>query len=287
MHLSHRLIAFIPVVTIIQSISTLALEPPQIYEIAENTSVLIDGQNPGSGVIVAKQGKTYYVLTAKHVVKTEDEYYIITPDNQRYLLDYEKVIKIDNVDLAVIEFSSEEKYHIAQLGNLSETFPGMEVFIYGFPNPGREITTRIPQFTTGKITAKATELNDGYGLIYTNVTRAGMSGGPILNSSGQVVGIHGRAESENNPDGQVNESGIATSGKIGFNLGIPITTFVKVASKIGINLKSQNPLLNSESPDSLPRTPSSVNGVPSRPSIIGVPQENSGNNSVCAARICQ
>jgi serine protease Do len=52
-----------------------------------------------------------------------------------------------------------------------------------------------------------------------------MSGGPIFNSSGKLVGIHGRA------------SGTQISGKTGINLGIPINLFLNQASQIGLSLK--------------------------------------------------
>ena len=35
-------------------------------------------------------------------------------------------------------------------------------------------------------------MSEGYGLGYTNEIEQGMSGGPVLNESGQVVGINGR-----------------------------------------------------------------------------------------------
>ena len=35
-------------------------------------------------------------------------------------------------------------------------------------------------------------LSEGYGLGYTNEVEQGMSGGPVLNESGQLVGINGR-----------------------------------------------------------------------------------------------
>jgi hypothetical protein len=44
-----------------------------VGKIAQQITVLIDGQNPGTGVIIAKKDNTYYVLTAGHVVATEDE----------------------------------------------------------------------------------------------------------------------------------------------------------------------------------------------------------------------
>lgn len=66
-------------------------------------------------------------------------------------------------------------------------------------------------------------------MVYTNVTRAGMSGGPVFNDDGKVVGIHGLAEGREVvlPGYQGDRSVI----KAGFNLGIPINTFVRLSKR--------------------------------------------------------
>ncbi|MEM9980330.1 MAG: trypsin-like peptidase domain-containing protein, partial [Cyanobacteria bacterium P01_D01_bin.2] len=87
-----------------------SLEPPDINALAKDSTVRVNGQSPGSGVIFKKQGDTYYVLTAKHVVETPDEYEIVTPDEQVYPLDYAKIYPMANTDLAVTEFNSEQAY---------------------------------------------------------------------------------------------------------------------------------------------------------------------------------
>ncbi|MBO1347539.1 MAG: GUN4 domain-containing protein [Hormoscilla sp. GUM202] len=53
---------------------------------------------------------------------------------------------------------------------------------------------------------------EGYTLIYNNTTRGGMSGGPILDESGAIVGIHGKG----NPSGGIKE-----------NYGIPIERYLQ------------------------------------------------------------
>lgn len=269
---------------------TVALEPTQIYDLAKDMTVLVDGQNPGSGVIIAKQGQTYYVLTAKHVVATEDEYEIVTSDRQRYTLNYSLVKKLPNIDLALIQFSSDREYKLAQLTDSKQAKPGTVVHIYGFPNPGREIKERIPQFTSGEITANS-PLKDGYALVYNNVTRAGMSGGPILNEDGMVVGIHGRAESEAD---RVNESGTGTSEKIGFNLGIPIDTFVSLAKQVGINLALEQETASPQQQPNTSNSASSTEIIPpaavssptglSRPTVVS--PSSVPSNNVCAGRNC-
>ncbi|NJM77974.1 MAG: trypsin-like peptidase domain-containing protein [Acaryochloridaceae cyanobacterium RU_4_10] len=52
-----------------------------VDKIARQITVRIDSTKSGngSGVIVAKQGTTYYVLTAEHVVPKPDDYTLTTP----------------------------------------------------------------------------------------------------------------------------------------------------------------------------------------------------------------
>jgi len=87
-----------------------------VKEIAEKITVRIDfpGGN-GSGTIIAHQGNKYYVLTAAHVVNREKEYTIVTPDGETYNVDYNTVKKLEDIDLAVVQFQSKKVYQIATL----------------------------------------------------------------------------------------------------------------------------------------------------------------------------
>ena len=85
---------------------------------AETIAVRIDTNNSnGSGVIVVRQGETYYVLTAEHVVAKEQEYKIVTLDGQQYPIDYSQIKKIAGSDLAVVKFTSQQDYQVATLAN--------------------------------------------------------------------------------------------------------------------------------------------------------------------------
>jgi tetratricopeptide (TPR) repeat protein len=211
----------------------MALAATQVAAIAEQISVRIDGQSPGSGVLLARQGSTYYVLTAAHVVATPDEYEIITPDGQKYKVTYSQVKKLPGVDLAVLQFTSTRNYQLAKLGNSSKIQRGMPAFVAGWPAGGNAITTPTLLFQQGMVSANSQITQaDGYGLIYTNNTLPGMSGGPVLNSSGELVGIHGKGETERQQKTQNAEVVV----KVGYNLGVPINTFLRLAPKAGINL---------------------------------------------------
>ncbi|XWK88303.1 MAG: trypsin-like peptidase domain-containing protein [Phormidium sp.] len=219
-----------PLIVVSQS----SVDEQAIANMAKEITVVINGQNPGSGVIIAKQGNTYYVLTVKHVVATQDEYQIVTSDAIKHALNYSKVQKFPGVDLALVQFTSNNNYRVAQLGNSANITEGATVYTSGWPLPGRAITQRIYQMTKGNISGRPLEsLEDGYELVYTNITRSGMSGGPVLDAQGRVIGIHGRGEGESifNPD-----TGQTVDVKSGFNLAISINTFLKNATPNKINL---------------------------------------------------
>ncbi|MBO0352010.1 trypsin-like peptidase domain-containing protein [Phormidium pseudopriestleyi FRX01] len=202
------------------------LNQQQVSAMAQQVTVLIQGQNPGSGVIIGQSGNSYFVLTAKHVIATPDEYYIVTPDQQKYPLDYQRIDKMPEADLAVVQFTSDRSYDMATMGNSDQVIQGNIVYIAGWPHPGSAITERIFQFTTGTVSGRSPSgTSDGYELVYTNITRSGMSGGPLFNQGGELIGIHGQSEGQNiyNPD-----TGNMVSVKAGFNLGIPLATFMQL-----------------------------------------------------------
>jgi S1-C subfamily serine protease len=98
----------------------------QVDEIARQITVLINSKNNGngSGVIVAKEGNTYSVLTATHVIQNPDTYSLVAPDGQQYRLDSEQTKILEGVDLTVVKFTSDETYLVATLGryNLKNNF---------------------------------------------------------------------------------------------------------------------------------------------------------------------
>jgi tetratricopeptide (TPR) repeat protein/S1-C subfamily serine protease len=198
---------------------------PNVYKTASEITVLISGQNPGSGVIFARTNDTYYVLTAKHVVATPDEYQVVTSDRKQYTIDYSKVKKLPAIDLAVVQFTSNQSYPVARLGNSEQVQQGANVYASGWPIPEGAIKQATNLITEGRIAGFQRGEAEGYELLYGNATAPGMSGGPVIDANGLVIGIHGRA------------AGNEVSGKVGINLGIPINLFLRSASQIGLNLQ--------------------------------------------------
>jgi WD40 repeat protein len=188
------------VIIVVQAPSAKALEESAINEIAKQITVQIDGKikefegtSNGSGVIVEKQGNTYTVLTNWHVVQIPGEYTITTFNGDTYQINSTTVKQLGNLDLAIVQFSSNKNYDKATLGNSSQLTETSRVYAAGWAAPDEICLESCYRFVDGKITTVLRTYKDGYGLIYSNNIAPGMSGGSVLNQDGVLVGINGRA----------------------------------------------------------------------------------------------
>ena len=246
------LIGTVATIVIAQPTAVFAMSADEVAKIGKSITVLIHSENPdsgiiikqnGSGIIIKRNGNTYTVLTARHVfTDAQAKYEIVTPDDKRYLLNYSSVKKLPNIDLAVVEFTSSQTYRVAKMGNSDLATEGKAAYVAGFPHPSSSRNTSIYNFTDGRITANASKPinDDGYSLVYSNNTEKGMSGGPVLNENGEVVGIHGRAETRAAESSSINQN--FKPVKTGFNLGIPINISLRLLASfqvdLGVNVQS-------------------------------------------------
>ncbi len=172
-----------------------------ISEIAQNITVKIfSPSGRGSGVIVGHDDATdeYLVLTSWHVIqdfKNGDEIDIQTIDQKMHSHKEDSIKKIENVDLALITFQSNQDYKISKIGNINDVKMGDEIFVFGYPLPNKTVNKRLGRLQPGQVTAISNiQIEDGYQLLYTNKTLPGMSGGPVLSPDGKLIAIHGRSE---------------------------------------------------------------------------------------------
>jgi len=217
--------------------SAIAKSPTEIAKLAEVVTVKIDnnlGVPGGSGVIIAQEKNTYTVLTANHVVKNINIGYLVkTADNNQHQVIAVKPLKQDNLDLAQITFRSNQDYAVATIGNSEYATPGAAIFVSGYPLTAEINQERYWEFTTGTVTSIRETAAEGYSMRYQALTRRGMSGGGVFNTSGHLVGIHGQGDVIGNIKNE--SSSIPEPLKTGFNAAIPIQNYTASVEETGLN----------------------------------------------------
>ena len=222
-----------------------ALTSVQVNDIAKPITVMIGGlDGKGSGVIIAKNGNTYTVLTANHVVKKAGYgiYELITHDGQKYQMENKAQI-VGKLDLALVRFTSSKNYPIAKIADSRTVKEGATVYYAGFPAE----TTNQPRnyrFIRADITGRS-QNQEGYELSYNGSALPGMSGGPVLNEEGLLIAIHGKAETQS-----IIIQGVQRTEIVGVQ-GIPTEKFPNLISNIQNNTQANTPP-NNPSPTNEP-----------------------------------
>ncbi len=162
----------------------------------------------GSGFIVLQEGQKYTVITNQHVLRAgEAPYSIQTADGKTYSAKVAtNLTSKQDYDLAVLEFNSNNTYPTAKIGSSLSLEVGEPIYAAGFPRSELErisspFISKQPQndepngfvLKSGRVAMILNQaLEEGYQIGYTNNVQRGMSGGPLLNSQGEVVGINGK-----------------------------------------------------------------------------------------------
>lgn len=219
-----------------QQYAACAKTAQEIAQLAMFTTVEVNNtlgfSTSGSGVIIAKQGNIYTVLTANHVVASlAQEYSIRTHLEKNYTaIRIQRLPKNDrDIDLALIQFQSREQYPVAPMGESKRAVVGSTIYVAGYPLPIAFGSERKLEFTGGIVSSRLGYASSGYGLRYQAVTRRGMSGGPVFDADGRVVGIHGQGDTVGTVIGQWN--GQMEEIKTGLNAAIPIDAFTVLLSQ--------------------------------------------------------
>lgn len=195
---------------------------------------VLSGYGAGSGILIKKQGHTYTVLTNNHVLAVGESHRIQTPDGKIYQGELLRNRSFDGNDLILLQFRSTREYSVARLAS-SPVAVGDEVFATGFP--GQEGSEKRGfEFLLGTVSFLSPKaLVGGYQIGYSNPVEKGMSGGPLLNSRGEVVGINGMHAYPLWGDPYVFKDGskpnLPRDLMIQSSWAIPIETFVQLGNK--------------------------------------------------------
>jgi serine protease Do len=206
-----------------------ALAPEEVNLRAKQIVVRIDGANVGSGSILEYQNGNYTVLTNWHVIKNQGSYTVQTIDGRKHQVIATSIKQLPGVDLAIFQFSSDQNYQTAELGDSGSLSEGQIVYFAGYPGELRREDNRYYRFFTANIVGilpKSTE--NGYSIIYSGEAFPGMSGGPVFSRDGVMIGVHGEAN--------VNAISGGTS-----NYAIPIASYQQAIAKLEAQPTAQNP----------------------------------------------
>jgi len=163
-------------------------------------------QGLGSGIIVRRQGNTYYVLTNDHVVGEADSIQIVLDDERQF--SGTLVGKDLRKDIALVSFESKASdIRVATLGDSGTLRVGDWVLAMGSPFGFQSTVTAGIVSALGRRGGPQGNIND---FIQTDAAiNQGNSGGALVNMNGEVIGINTWITSQ-------------TGGSVGLGFSIPI-----------------------------------------------------------------
>lgn len=153
---------------------------------------LSDGVSSGTGCVVTSDG---YILTGSHVIEGFNSVTVTLSSGQTYNAQVVSTMGKNN-DLALLKISPKKPLQTIKIGDSGNLKVGQKVLAIG--NPFGFSGT----LTQGIIS----RIDNKRGKIQTDAAiNPGCSGGPLLNSSGEVIGIN---QSIYNPDNNISNIGI-------------------------------------------------------------------------------
>lgn len=150
----------------------------RVAERAGNSVVTLRGKRGyGSGSIIREHG---LILTNAHVVKEDPTVSVVLNDGRTLMGDV-VAYGADCLDLALVKVRNPGKLRTLDIGRLDRVQQGQQVFAIGSPGL---LDNSMTSGIVSRIIPKE-------GLIQTDASiRPGNSGGPLLNSDGQVIGVN-------------------------------------------------------------------------------------------------
>ncbi len=178
-------------------------------------------QGLGSGFLISDDG---YIITNDHVVGNATKVVVSMTNGEH--LDAEIIGKDSYSDIAVLKINKTGLPYI-KLGNSDDVIIGEWVVAFGNPFGLFEVNQK-PTVTVGVVSAMGMKLNSGQNRFYRNMIQtdaainSGNSGGPLVNSIGEVIGMNTLIYTGNSMAG----------GNIGLGFAIPMNKVKMIVDRI-------------------------------------------------------
>ncbi len=177
----------------------------------------------GSGAIISSDG---YILTNDHVAGNADEIIVTMTDGTEY--DAKLVGTDKSSDIALLKIEGENLPHL-RFGNSDDILIGEWAIALGNPFGLFEVNDK-PTVTVGVISATGMNLGVIKERYYLNMIQtdasinSGNSGGPLVNSIGEMIGMNTIIWTEG-------------AGSVGVGFSIPINTIKNIIAELKSNGK--------------------------------------------------
>lgn len=157
-------------------------EKESIRKVRQSVVRIIGGEAEGSGFAIDSKG---LILTNFHVIEFEPSPKIVLPDNT---FETAEVLMGDkDADLAILKI--DKHLPVVSFGNSSDLEPSDELLAIGYPLGGS--LAGESSVNKGYLAAKRYSKDVGVEYLQTDTTlNHGVSGGPMINICGEVVGIN-------------------------------------------------------------------------------------------------
>ncbi|MBU0558570.1 MAG: trypsin-like peptidase domain-containing protein [Bacteroidetes bacterium] len=174
----------------------------------------------GSGAIISPDG---YILTNDHVAGSANEIIVTLSDGTQHQA---KVIGTDQTtDICLLKIDS-KNLPFVNLGNSDDVIIGEWVIALGNPFGLFSLSDK-PTVTVGVVSAVGVNLNPKDNRFYLNMIQTdasinqGNSGGPLVNSLGEVIGMN-----------TIIYTAEGSSGNVGVGFAIPVNKIKKVIAEL-------------------------------------------------------
>ena len=171
-----------------------SFDESSMENIARNITVKVYSEDTwASGIILCRREESYVVATSKHFLSASEWVRVKTPDSETYVSSVVNLPEVSRIDVGLLMFTGvSQNYHTAQFDrNLGNTL-NKKANVSGFPLDIESGLNDRLSITEGEVMMILEQpLFNGYQIGYTNEISQGMSGGPLLDWQGHVIGLNG------------------------------------------------------------------------------------------------